>query len=673
MKICPICKKKYDESLSFCPRDSEVLVEDRAGLLGKVLDGQYEIEAFIAEGGMGAVYLARHTMLGDKVAIKILPQEMRKSPEWLKRFQREGQAARRFRHPNAVVVHDLRMSSDGDIYLVMEYVEGRTLDKIVSAFGGRLLPTASIRIIEQVSAVLDEAHAMGVVHRDLKPSNIMVTTEGGVVKLLDLGIAKIMDNVGEVGVLTTAGQLLGTPPYMSPEQWGEIPHDGGQEIDGRSDVYSLGVMIYQITAGVHPFKGVSVLDYRRGHCKETAEELDKIVKDLPFGWSDAVKKALEKDRADRFSKAGEFADELRDAVVKSGMLPGDLLARESSKTTILSAPKTLGDKSLKTDEDVTKMIGGAKSNATDELKTKPDIKIESATKLISQTGNEAATNLMEREASGAIKVSTGGIKEKEEEKKEEVEEKKENVVVSSQLPLPEKKPFIHPLIWIGGVIFLVFIVAAIAIFSSIRQASRSTITNQRAAPIANIDVEPKPTPTPTPDDTPFMRYHFLVGSDTGAWKAGDEPFQPAQNLQFVFWSNQNGHIYAIGYDKDGKMKAYPLGGLSAGVPINASQGLTAPVGSKIKLDPKEGETVFTIIFSLSPLEIPFAKESLSLDGSARKLTQDEQKKIEQLKTESIQTNIKFTDDKETKEAIVTLNEKNLIKPIVFDLKLELKK
>src|SRR2546423_667145 len=217
MKICRKCGTKYDASVSFCPRDSEVLHEDHALMVGRVLDGQYEIEAFIAEGGMGAVYRARHTLLGDRVAIKILPGEMRRNSEWLKRFQREGQAARRFRHPNAVVVHDLRTSLEGEVYLVMEYVEGRTLDQEVRARGGRLAPAESLKIIEQVASVLDAAHAQGVVHRDLKPSDIMLTSDGGTVKLLDLGIAKISDAQAGGTALTTAGQLLGTPYYMSPE------------------------------------------------------------------------------------------------------------------------------------------------------------------------------------------------------------------------------------------------------------------------------------------------------------------------------------------------------------------------------------------------------------------------------------------------------------------------
>ena len=135
MKYCPICKTKYDDAVSFCSRDGEVLEHDPSTIIGTVLDGQYKVESLLGRGGMGAVYLAHHIMLGDRVAIKVLPPEMRNNTEWLRRFRREGQAARRFRHPNAVTVYDLRTTADGTIYMVMEYVEGRSLDAELKKHG----------------------------------------------------------------------------------------------------------------------------------------------------------------------------------------------------------------------------------------------------------------------------------------------------------------------------------------------------------------------------------------------------------------------------------------------------------------------------------------------------------------------------------------------------------
>jgi len=128
MKYCTLCKEKYEDTITFCPVDGEVLEGDPASIVNTVLDGQYQMEALLGKGGMGAVYRARHILLGDRVAIKVLPPEVRTNAEWLRRFRREGQAARRFRHSNAVTVYDLRTAADGTIYMVMEYVEGHTLD-----------------------------------------------------------------------------------------------------------------------------------------------------------------------------------------------------------------------------------------------------------------------------------------------------------------------------------------------------------------------------------------------------------------------------------------------------------------------------------------------------------------------------------------------------------------
>src|SRR5204863_3545513 len=167
MKYCTACKAKYGDSATFCTIDGEVLEADPASIVNTVLDGQYQIEVLLGKGGMGAVYRARHILLGDRVAIKVLPPEMRSNTEWLRRFQREGQAARRFRHHNAVTVYDLRTSADGTIYLVMEYVEGHTLDAELRK-RGKFTPAEAVAVLDPIMGVLNAAHAMGVVHRDLK-------------------------------------------------------------------------------------------------------------------------------------------------------------------------------------------------------------------------------------------------------------------------------------------------------------------------------------------------------------------------------------------------------------------------------------------------------------------------------------------------------------------------
>src|SRR5918994_2014354 len=302
MKYCPSCKTRYEDTVGFCPTHGEVLEDDPSSLVDTVLDGQYQVEALLGKGGMGAVYRARHILLGDRVAIKVLPPEVRTNAEWLRRFRREGQAARRFRHPNAVTVYDLRTAADGTIYMVMEYVEGHTLDHEIKT-RGRFTAGEAFEILSPIMSVLDTAHSMGVVHRDLKPENIMIgkASDGGQpdVKLLDLGIAKMREIAGDNGgntALTMAGQVLGTPYYMSPEQWGEIPRDQNSEIDGRADIYSLGLVVYEMILGRRCFSGNTLHELRREHVSTTPRPLREVAPDVPKSFSDAIERATAKDR-----------------------------------------------------------------------------------------------------------------------------------------------------------------------------------------------------------------------------------------------------------------------------------------------------------------------------------------------------------------------------------------
>ena len=314
-RICPLCSARFEDGTLFCPDDDEVLVEDPTALVGATLDGLYEIEAMLGQGGMGAVYRARHVVLGDRVAVKVIRGEMSVHPEWLRRFRREGQAARRFKHPNAVVVHDMRTSSDGTTYMVMEYVEGRTLRDELGR-RGRLPVAEALDVLDAVASVLDAAHASGVVHRDLKPENVMLGASG--VKVLDLGIAKLHEAGDATGLgasaLTVPGQAIGTPFYMPPEQWGVLPSDGDPEVDGRADVYSLAVMAHETLCGRRPFEATTVQELRREHVTRAPARLDAVAPWIPERFADEVARALAKDRAERHATAGEFVAALRRAM-----------------------------------------------------------------------------------------------------------------------------------------------------------------------------------------------------------------------------------------------------------------------------------------------------------------------------------------------------------------------
>jgi eukaryotic-like serine/threonine-protein kinase len=318
-KVCPTCNTKFDTAAKFCPHDSSVLVDDPEALVGTTLDGQYRIEKLLGKGGMGAVYRARHAVLGDEVAIKLLRAGMESNEMWLRRFQREGKAARRFKHPNAVVVHDLRVAGDGTTYMVLEYVNGPDLRHELKRLG-RFEPGALVPILRQLADVLDAGHAAGVVHRDLKPDNVMLAEGHGgrpVVKLLDLGIAKLRETADQTvvpdSVLTVAGQIIGTPHYMSPEQWGELPRDGSREIDGRADVYSLAVMIYELLAGSWPVSGTTIGELRSGHVSGPLARLGDKRPDLPAAVGQVIARGMARDRAERYATAGELVRDLERA------------------------------------------------------------------------------------------------------------------------------------------------------------------------------------------------------------------------------------------------------------------------------------------------------------------------------------------------------------------------
>ena len=225
---------------------------DRAGrtLIGRTL-GVYEVLSLIGAGGMGQVYLARDTRLERKVAIKLMPGEHCLDPERIWRFEREARAASALNHPNIVTIYDIGAAEDGR-FIVMELVEGRTLRQMLS---GKPMPASVTVIGGQIAKALAVAHAAGIVHRDIKPENIILRNDG-YVKVLDFGLARLMrDSTADTKSLedTTPGRVIGTTRYMSPEQ------ARGENSAAPSDVFSLGIIFYEMAAGRHPFPAGSPL------------------------------------------------------------------------------------------------------------------------------------------------------------------------------------------------------------------------------------------------------------------------------------------------------------------------------------------------------------------------------------------------------------------------------
>ncbi|MGH9832734.1 MAG: protein kinase domain-containing protein, partial [Blastocatellia bacterium] len=281
-------------------------VADR--LIGQTIDGKYRIDARIGEGGMGTVYRATRLMIGDVVAVKVMSQEQSAAAQAAERFRREAQAAARLKHPNAVTIHDFGVSTSGTLYLVTELVEGEILRNIISRQGG-LAPAAAAEILNQVAAALDEAHRHNIVHRDLKPDNIIVwTTQQGLrVKTLDFGIAKLRD-LRTSDNLTQTGALLGTPQYMSPEQC------LGEELDGRSDIYSLGIVLFEMLTGAIPFNAPSAAAIILQQVQQPPPSPRAVNLKVSPAIEAVVLHALQKQREARPQTAGVLAKEMMFAI-----------------------------------------------------------------------------------------------------------------------------------------------------------------------------------------------------------------------------------------------------------------------------------------------------------------------------------------------------------------------
>ena len=286
-------------------------------LLGRVIDNKYRIDAEIGAGGMATIYRATRLKIGDVVAIKILHTELLREPKFAERFQREAQAAAGLKHPNVVTVHDFGVSDDGIIYLVMELVEGRNLRTIIKDEGPMPATTAA-EITRQVCAALTEAHRHNTIHRDIKPANIAVTaTDDGLrVKVLDFGIASLRG--GTMMTFTQTGAVLGTPAYMSPEQC------LGEELDGRSDIYSLGVVLFEMLAGVVPFNSPTATAVVMQHVQQAPPPLRVLNVSISPAVEAVVLRALAKRREDRQQSPKQLADELSAAVSGASVpLAGD--------------------------------------------------------------------------------------------------------------------------------------------------------------------------------------------------------------------------------------------------------------------------------------------------------------------------------------------------------------
>ncbi|WP_373371811.1 serine/threonine-protein kinase [Archangium lansingense] len=290
------------------PRDQPARMQLAPGALA----GEYMLKAVLASGGHGAVYEAEHRILGRRAAVKVLHPHLTDQGEMLQRFVREARVVNQIRHPNIVDVYDFGMLQDGSPYYVMELLPGRTLSQLLQE-RGRLTAERALAYLEPVCAALEAAHQAGVVHRDLKASNVAVVSEGEppVVKLLDFGIAKfIHPEPGQEG-LTVAGQRLGTSQAMAPEQF------RSGSIGPTTDIYALGVLLYQMLTGHYPFQSEDRLEVERMHLEAPAPRPSTEVP-VPPAVDAVVLRCLEKEADRRYPDVASFRAALRDAVAPAG-------------------------------------------------------------------------------------------------------------------------------------------------------------------------------------------------------------------------------------------------------------------------------------------------------------------------------------------------------------------
>lgn len=274
-------------------------------LVGTVLAGRYRILSKLGEGAMGAVYLGEHLRIGRRDAIKVLRESLEGDAEALARFSRGTRNVSLIQHPNVCTVYDFGDTDDGRRYLAMEYVPGETLQDLLRR-EGRLPPARVQAIFAQVAGALQAAHEAGIVHRDLKPGNVMVSPGRGgadAVKVVDFDIAKGSSD-GEPGDVTRMGFVIGTPEYMSPEQLLGMP------LDGRSDVYSLGIMLFRMLAGALPFRAADTQELMVQRLTGSPLRLDEVHPGLavPAALQAALDRALQRRAEDRFDTAAAFAD-----------------------------------------------------------------------------------------------------------------------------------------------------------------------------------------------------------------------------------------------------------------------------------------------------------------------------------------------------------------------------
>ena len=328
---CPSCEREYPGPLPMCPNDGTrlVRVSDRDPLIGQTLDERYVIRERLGAGGMGVVYRAWQTSVGREVAVKVIRGRTGGSAALVKRFLREAKLSSQLAQPSTVTVIDFGQTDEGLLYLVMELLRGRTLAQVLE--GGALSPERAVRIAMQICDALDAAHKAGIIHRDLKPANVMILDEPAgrdLTKVLDFGLAKAIDT--DESSVTQSGRLVGTPSHLAPEV------ALGGDATAASDLYALGVMLYEMLAGHPPFSAGEVSTVLMMHAYHSVPALDD---DVPPGLAAVVERTLAKQPERRPASAAALRELLEHVMAPDRAGPTQL-ARLPRKRSAPAADQT---------------------------------------------------------------------------------------------------------------------------------------------------------------------------------------------------------------------------------------------------------------------------------------------------------------------------------------------
>ena len=466
MLQCPRCGRQFSDDVFVCPSDNTPLQADATiadvpldPLLGRVFDGKYRLDERLGGGGMGTVYRATHLLIDRPVALKVLSQRFVGDQTAQQRFRREARAAGRMQHPNAVTVTDFGATDDGYLYIVMELLEGRTLRDLI-AHEAPLDPARAVSFMLQACAAVGAAHDAGLIHRDLKPANIFVEQRPNfpsVVKVLDFGVAKFVveEHDDDYHTLTQVGALIGTPRYMSPEQCAD-----GVSLTPAADVYSLGIILYEMLTGACPFNGETHLAIALKQVSAMPVPPREIVATTPEALERVVLHTLAKNPNERPRDANELRRELYATAETLG-----LEHAESPHSPMLETLRSAGTES-------------------------PSGRLVIDLNTLRQVQAAVATGQVASEETQPLRSASTGS----------------DSPVISRMNVPVERPVKRSNLWLAGIVLLVAILGS-GVLAARWWTGRDLGLAAQATPTPSPTptATPTPTPTPTPSRPPAQR------------------------------------------------------------------------------------------------------------------------------------------------------------------------